>query len=982
MTGTFRLRLGATGTWTSSITSSASAEELRTRLEGITIVSGPSPWKSGTANEDTVTTLGQVFVTKTNPSLDANSHQMWSITFVGNRGNMEMLEIDPDWSTTLIASVGTVTTSIVEFVRGAANEFTIEPKKATGQVVKDIQSADGFAGKDIFFTELWDSSNTIAQADDGTHVWIKDQGVASYNPVRYEIQRVFTQIAPLSTIPGASVFKLILDLQSLQKNRVGGARHITTDIRCDADAVAMKLALESMRTGLRVDVTRNNLDGGARGTYEWLITFVSLLGDLPALTPESVSIVGSTGSISAAIEIQKGVTEIQTITTSAAAHFQREQQEITITTTSGQTVAGKIGISFDNIDTLPIYIDVLSTAEQMETAIENLNAIQLEKQVIETFGGDPVPLNGEFTLTFDGYTTGSLRFDSAASTVKAALEQLHNVQTVDVSRTQKAGNNLYAWTVTFVTNLGNLPNMVPTYLNTLTGSPPIGGVYCTVVQLQYGVLINDVTVTKQALSAAQGTSSSAFLVEFIDPVGNLPNLKIYSDQLTGATAAKVFGKRDGSSPLGGTFIVTMGDGSWVTTPSLDFDMSALGMKTALEGISSIGEVDVMREDLGNGHRWTVTFLSNLGNLPMMRAEALKQEIQVVQTSGGIPTPLGGTFTLSFGGHTTNPIPFDSSAATVKAAFEAIASVGTVDVYRFGPLGDGRYRWDLYFRTERGNLPLMVANGHGLTGTSAGIASLTTQDGNAQSLTGAMPTLANEEKVAGLPSYTGSYYPEKTDTYQMSVRQLNQGGLTAMYYDNQWFIGQPTILRVDPGINFNWGSDSITQYARDFVSVRWLGKIKPKTTEEYTLYLHADDGARLYIDHVLVLDLWNQPNGPEEGRVTLTLTQGQYHDIRLDYREERGNAFVSLKWKSFTVTKQVIPMNQLYTSSHIVGSPYRTNVISGAADYPHTTAYGPGLVDPIVGIPAKFTIQARDAVGMNKTSGGRDSNSDGLDGDDS
>ena len=52
---------------------------------------------------------------------------------------------------------------------------------------------------------------------------------------------------------------------------------------------------------------------------------------------------------------------------------------------------------------------------------------------------------------------------------------------------------------------------------------------------------------------------------------------------------------------------------------------------------------------------------------------------------------------------------------------------------------GRYRWDLYFRTERGNLPLMVANGHGLTGTSAGIASLTTQDGNAQSLTGAMPT---------------------------------------------------------------------------------------------------------------------------------------------------------------------------------------------------------------------------------------------------
>jgi len=109
------------------------------------------------------------------------------------------------------------------------------------------------------------------------------------------------------------------------------------------------------------------------------------------------------------------------------------------------------------------------------------------------------------------------------------------------------------------------------------------------------------------------------------------------------------------------------------------------------------------------------------------------------------------------------------------------------------------------------------------------------------------------------------------------------------------MGQPTILRVDPGINFNWGSDMLTQYARDYVSIRWMGKIKPKTTEDYTLYLHADDGARLYIDHVLVLDLWEQPNGPEEGRVTLRLIEGVYHDIRLDYREERGNAFVSLKW---------------------------------------------------------------------------------------
>lgn len=39
----------------------------------------------------------------------------------------------------------------------------------------------------------------------------------------------------------------------------------------------------------------------------------------------------------------------------------------------------------------------------------------------------------------------------------------------------------------------------------------------------------------------------------------------------------------------------------------------------------------------------------------------------------------GTFTLTFGGDTTDPIAFDASAATIKSALEALASVDTVDV---------------------------------------------------------------------------------------------------------------------------------------------------------------------------------------------------------------------------------------------------------------------------------------------------------------
>ena len=45
--------------------------------------------------------------------------------------------------------------------------------------------------------------------------------------------------------------------------------------------------------------------------------------------------------------------------------------------------------------------------------------------------------------------------------------------------------------------------------------------------------------------------------------------------------------------------------------------------------------------MGNGHRWTITFLSNLGNLPHLSARKIKQEIQVISTTGGDPNPRAG-----------------------------------------------------------------------------------------------------------------------------------------------------------------------------------------------------------------------------------------------------------------------------------------------------------------------------------------------------
>jgi len=74
----------------------------------------------------------------------------------------------------------------------------------------------------------------------------------------------------------------------------------------------------------------------------------------------------------------------------------------------------------------------------------------------------------------------------------------------------------------------------------------------------------------------------------------------------------------------------------------------------------------------------------------------------------------------------------------------------------------------------------------------------------------------------------------------------------------------------------------------------------------------------------------------------------------------------LSYSSLSVKKQIFPSKNLYYSLDVIGSPFTTNVIPGAADYPYTIAYGKGLSSAITGTPAWFYIQSKDASGNNQS----------------
>lgn len=139
-----------------------------------------------------------------------------------------------------------------------------------------------------------------------------------------------------------------------------------------------------------------------------------------------------------------------------------------------------------------------------------------------------------------------------------------------------------------------------------------------------------------------------------------------------------------------------------------------------------------------------------------------------------------------------------------------------------------------------------------------------------------------------------------------------GGVTGEYFDNQGLIAPPALSRVDPIIDFNWGSGSPAPgiIPNNSYSARWTGQIVPGFSENYTFYIAIDDGGRLWIDDVLVIDRWYDQSETEHASAPIALSAGVPVSFRFEWYENGGGAVARLRWSSASLAKQIVAAGNL------------------------------------------------------------------------
>ncbi len=146
-----------------------------------------------------------------------------------------------------------------------------------------------------------------------------------------------------------------------------------------------------------------------------------------------------------------------------------------------------------------------------------------------------------------------------------------------------------------------------------------------------------------------------------------------------------------------------------------------------------------------------------------------------------------------------------------------------------------------------------------------------------------------------------------------------GPWTGQYWPNRYLSGDPKFTAKFNRVNFNWGTKGPgggiggTNFSARWVRTRYLeGGL-------YRFYAQVDDGVRVWVDGVLIIDEWHD-SPPKLYTADRQLSAGN-HTFQVDYYQNQGTALISF-WPEL-VNGKAAWKGEFFNNKNLSGAPSAT-----------------------------------------------------------
>ena len=195
-----------------------------------------------------------------------------------------------------------------------------------------------------------------------------------------------------------------------------------------------------------------------------------------------------------------------------------------------------------------------------------------------------------------------------------------------------------------------------------------------------------------------------------------------------------------------------------------------------------------------------------------------------------------------------------------------------------------------------------------------------------------------------------------------------------YFNNLTLSGTPVLTRDDTFIDFTWNNTAPDPSVNaDNYSVRWTKK-QQFASGRYHFTTSTDDGVRLFIDGVPVIDQWRD-QGVTSYTESVDLEAGE-HEIKMEYYEGAGGAIAKLSW-DLDPNQPSPPPADSYAASYFANQNLSGTPALNRAEPALSFTWGNGSPDPLIpndhfsarftktitleDSPYQFTVKADDGI---------------------